>query len=436
MTIMSDGLVTRRIAFDLLHQILGQNTPMDQVFSNYKGFNKLEARDINFIRMLITTCMRRKGTMDQVIEYCQDKPKPLNPKNIYYVLYIGLCQILYMDVPDHAAVDMTVQLAINEKMERQKGFINAVLRRVLREKEEADFVNEGDNVPEWLMEAWGADYSEDLAVEIEYASLNEAAMDITVRDSEKKEFWEETLGGKLLPTGSIRLPSAGSVTELVGFKEGAWWVQDASAALPVKLLDGDLTGKKVIDLCAAPGGKTMQLAAAGAQVIAVDRSEKRLERLHENMKRLGFENKVSTVTANGAEWTPEEKADAVLLDVPCSATGTIRRHPDLMHLKTQKDVEGLGNIQRRLLTNAAQMLKAEGVLIYCTCSLQKAEGEEQIEWFLSQNPDFQREIVTPDEVGGLGMLINEAGDLRVLPHYLAEDGGMDGFFAARMRKVG
>lgn len=434
MTIMSDGLVTRRIAFDLLYQILGQNTPMDQVFSNYKGFNKLEARDINFIRMLVTTCLRRKGTMDQVIEYCQDKPKPLSPKNIYYILYIGLCQILYMDVPDHAAVDITVRLAENEKMERQKGFINAVLRRVLREKDEVDFVNEGDNIPDWLMEAWNTDYGEELAVEVEYASLNEAAMDITVRDSDKKEFWVKTLNGKLLPTGSIRLPSAGSVTELVGFKEGAWWVQDASAALPVQLL-GDLKEKTVIDLCAAPGGKTMQLAAAGAQVIAVDRSEKRLERLHENIKRLGFESAVNTVTANGAEWAPEEKVDAVLLDVPCSATGTIRRHPDLMHLKTQKDVEGLGNIQRLLLTNAAQMLKVEGVLIYCTCSLQKAEGEEQVERFLSENPDFQREIVKPDEIGGLDILINEAGDLRVLPHYLGEDGGMDGFFAARLRKV-
>lgn len=434
MPIMSDGLVTRRIAFDLLHQILGQNTPMDQVFSNYKGFNKLEARDINFIRMVVTTCMRRKGTLDQVIEYCQDKPKPLSPKNIYYVLYIGLCQILYMDVPDHAAVDITVQLAEHEKMERQKGFINAVLRRVLREKDEVDFVNEGDNVPEWLMDAWSADYDEELAVEIEYASLNEAAIDITVRDGDKKEFWAETLSGKLLPTGSIRLFASGSVTELVGFKEGAWWVQDASAALPVKLL-GDLKDKKVIDLCAAPGGKTMQLAAAGAHVTAVDRSEKRLERLHENMKRLGFENKVSTVTANGADWVPDEKVDAVLLDVPCSATGTIRRHPDLMHLKTQKDVEGLGNIQRRLLTNAAQMLKTGGVLVYCTCSLQKAEGEEQVAWFLADNPDFQREVIKLDEVGGLDLLINKEGDLRVLPHYLDEEGGMDGFFAARLRKV-
>jgi len=426
---MSDGLITREIAFDLLVQILAQKKPMDQVFSNYKGFAGLESRDVNFVRMLVATCLRRKGQLDKIILSCQDKPKPLSPKNIYYVLYIGLCQVLYMDVPDHAAVDTTVRLAEAQKMERQKGFINAVLRRVLREKDKFNF-DEINNIPDWLMEEWEEDYGEDIAERIALASLKEAPIDITIRDYEHLEKWVKTLEGALLPTKSIRLAS-GNVTELTGFKEGAWWVQDASAAIPVKLL-GDLKNKSVIDLCAAPGGKTMQLASAGANVIAVDRSDKRLQRLHDNTKRCGLESNVNVIVEDGATWQPMNPVDVVLLDVPCSATGTMRRHPDLMHLKSPKDIDGLKGIQKRLLSNAAKMVKSGGVVMYCTCSLQKEEGEEQIAWFLSENPDFTRQAITADEVGGMTEIINADGDLRVLPHYQGEQGGMDGFFASRL----
>jgi len=428
---MSDGLITRQIAFDLLHQILGQKKPMDQVFSNYKGFAGLESRDINFVRMLVATCLRRKGQLDKIVEYCQDKPKPLNPKNIYYVLYIGLCQVLYMDVPDHAAVDTTVRLAEGQKMERQKGFINAVLRRVLREKDKVNF-DEINNIPDWLINAWEQDYGEDVAERIALASLKEAPTDITIRDASQIEKWAEMLEGALLPTKSVRL-SSGGMTERTGFKEGAWWVQDASAAIPVKLL-GDLNRKTVIDLCAAPGGKTMQLASAGANVIAVDRSQKRLERLNENLKRVGLEQNVRVEVTDGSTWQPEELADIVLLDVPCSATGTMRRHPDLMHLKSPKDIDGLKDIQKRLLMNSAKMIKSGGMIIYCTCSLQKEEGEAQVEWFLNENPDFTRKAITSDEVGGMSELINTEGDLRVLPHYMEEAGCMDGFYAARLIK--
>lgn len=424
------GLISRQIACDLLNQILGQKKPMDQVFSNYKGFKGLEGRDINFVRMLVTTCLRRKGQLDKIIEYCQDKSKPLSPKNIYTVLYIGLCQILFMDVPDHAAVDTTVDLAETQNLQRQKGFINAVLRRVIREKDKIDF-DESVNIPEWLMKVWEKDYGADAAKKIAVASLSGAPTDITVRNHEAIPQWAERLEGVLLPTESIRL-SAGGVTELTGFKEGAWWVQDASAALPVKLL-GDLNGKTAIDLCAAPGGKTMQLAAAGAQVIAVDRSEKRLERLGENLKRVGLEKSVSVKVADGSTWQPDEKVDVVLLDVPCSATGTIRRHPDLMHLKTEKDIEGLKDIQRRLMMNAANMVKPDGVLLYCTCSLQKAEGEEQVAWFLEQNKGFKRMPVALEEVGGMAELVNADGALRIFPYSLAEQGGMDGFFVVRLK---
>ena len=225
------------------------------------------------------------------------------------------------------------------------------------------------------------------------------------------------------------------MTDLSGFDEGGWWVQDAAAAIPARLL-GDLTGLDAIDLCAAPGGKTAQLAAAGARVIAVDRSDKRLIRLSENMQRLGLDAQVTTVAADATEWRPEAPVDAVLLDAPCSATGTIRRHPDVARLKSEEDVEKLGRIQSRLLYRAVDMLKPGGTLVYCTCSLQVEEGENQITNLLYRRPEMQVVPVTADEVGGLAALVTAEGYVRCTPGHLAEIGGMDGFFAARLRRVG
>jgi len=211
-------------------------------------------------------------------------------------------------------------------------------------------------------------------------------------------------------------------------------VQDASAALPVHLLGNDLTGKKIIDLCAAPGGKTAQLAARGAEVTALDRSAKRLEILKENIARLQFDSAVDVVVGDGSVWQPVEPVDVVLLDAPCSATGTIRRHPDILHLKTDKDVAQLRGIQMRLLENSALMLKSGGTLIYCTCSLQKSEGEEQVDQFLTKHPEFTRAPISAAEVGNIDTLVSDQGDARVLPFHLAPHGGMDGFYVARLIK--
>ena len=266
-------------------------------------------------------------------------------------------------------------------------------------------------------------------------SLTEAKTDITLK--EHKEHWAETLDGIMLPTESLRRHGGGSVIDLEGFNDGAWWVQDASAAIPAKLF-GDINGKTVIDLCAAPGGKTSQLAAQGAQVIALDRSSKRMERLTENMARMGFKQSVEVAIGDGAIWLPPEPVDAVLLDAPCSATGTLRRHPDVMHLKSGHDVSRLGDLQTRLLDNAAKMIKPDGMIIYCTCSLQKSEGEQQVDQFLANNEGFARKPIAADEVGGLSEMITKDGDLRILPHYLAELGdlgGMDGFYVARLVKT-
>jgi 16S rRNA (cytosine967-C5)-methyltransferase len=340
-----------------------------------------------------------------------------------------------MNVPHHAAVDTTVELAKSENMSRQKGFINAVLRRMIREgkewQEKQDEVHL--NIPPWLLDHWIKDYGLKGAAEIAQASLSEAATDITVKNSQECHYWAGELEVTVLPTGSLRLASAGNITDLSGFEDGQWWVQDAAAALPAKLL-GEIKDKTVIDLCAAPGGKTAQLAAAGANVMALDRSAKRLEKLKENMTRLKLGSQVEVQAGDGAVWQPSEPADAVLLDAPCTATGTIRRHPDVMHLKGQRDIIQLCDVQARLLENAAKMVKSGGALIYCTCSLQKAEGEQQVDTFLLNHPEFTRKPITADEIGGLEEAVTDDGDLRVLPYHFAPQGGIDGFYVARLIK--
>jgi 16S rRNA (cytosine967-C5)-methyltransferase len=238
------------------------------------------------------------------------------------------------------------------------------------------------------------------------------------------------LNATVLPTGTLRLHHRGPIAGLPGFNDGAWWVQDMAAALPARLL-GDVRDRNVVDLCAAPGGKTAQLAATGAHVTAVDRVPERLRKLENNLARLRL--RAETVAADAREWRPAQPADAVIVDVPCSATGTIRRHPDVAWLKRSGDVASLVPIQERLLAAAADMVKPGGLLVYCSCSLQPEEGPGQIDAFLIREPSFRRVPVTPGEVGGLGDLITPGGDLRTLPCHLAGQGGMDGFFAARLR---
>lgn len=434
-TYSDDGLHTRYVAYKILAEVLLRKTPLDQILPRHDDFNALEPRDRSFVRMLVATALRRKGQIDDIIRRAVDKNKELHPQSLVMILYIGITQILFMNVPHHAAVDTTVELAEKEHMGRQKGFVNAILRRVTRDGQEwrqaQDIVQM--NMPDWLLQEWIADYDLRTAAEIAQASLVEASTDITLKDISEQNYWASEFAATVLPTGSLRRSVGGNITELTGFEDGAWWVQDASASLPAKLL-GDIKGKSVIDLCAAPGGKTAQLAAAGANVIAVDRSAKRLEKLKENMARLKLEDNVEVMVGDGSVWQPKEPVDFVLMDAPCTATGTIRRHPDVLHLKSVKDLTQLMGVQVRLLENVADMLKVGGTFIYCTCSLQKSEGERQISRFLKNNPNFKRAPISADEVGGLEALITEDGDVRVLPFHLAPQGGMDGFYVARMVK--
>ena len=278
-----------------------------------------------------------------------------------------------------------------------------------------------------LWQSWADAYGEEAARAIAVAHLVEAPLDLTPRAN--AEFWAGRLEGELLPTGTIRRTGGGAITELPGFAEGAWWVQDAAAALPVRLL-GDISGKRVADLCAAPGGKTLQLAAAGAHVTAVDISARRMVRVGENLARAGLSAEL--VTADASKWTPEEKFDAILIDAPCSGTGTLRRHPDIAWLKDEEDVGRLTLTEDRLLLHAVELLKPEGTLVYAVCALQADEGPARIDSLFARDKRLRRLPVQPAEMPGLEGAITPSGDVRTLPSMWPERGGLDGFYMARV----
>jgi 16S rRNA (cytosine967-C5)-methyltransferase len=423
------GLGPRRLAWMAVTETLKRRVPLDDVMEDLARAENLSSRDEALARAIAMVTFRRLGTLGHALRERLNKPP--KDERLMHLLAIGAAQILYLDVPDHAVVDSAVQLAQSDpKLHHAGGFINAVLRRVAREREA--ILAENDpflDTPTWLEERWIAQYGEPLATGIAEAHRSLASVDLTVKAD--PESWAERLGGVLLPTGSIRLKERTAIRELPGFEEGEWWVQDAAAALPARLLDPK-PGERIADLCAAPGGKTAQLAAAGAEVLAVDRSAKRLVRLEENLARLNLRAETRAIDAEKLEAGP---FDAILLDAPCSATGTIRRHPDVAWTKGEEDIRKLAGLQGRLLDKAAGLLKPGGRLVYCTCSLEAEEGERQAAEFLARHPDFTRVPVTPDEIGGFAECITPEGDLRTLPsqQVLAEHdrSGLDGFFVAR-----
>ena len=430
----------RRLALLVLDQVFQENRPLDECLERQNGLNDLDPRDRALVRQLLGTTLRRLGQIDAILAQFLQKP-PRNPDDVRLrqLLRLGAAQLLFLDIPDHAAVDTSVRLSLESGLGHTKGLVNAVLRRVATTGREMLALQDAArlNTPDWLWQSWGRFYGEDTARAIAAAHLIEPGLDITVRDVGKADDWAPLLEASLLPTGSIRRFGGGMVTELPGFAEGAWWVQDAAAALPARLL-GDVRGKLIADLCAAPGGKTAQLAAAGAHVVAVDRSEKRLVRLHANMERLGLQADIlqADLTVDDVDaLTTKGPFDAILLDAPCSATGTIRRHPDVARLKKPADLANLIAIQRRLLNSACDWVKPGGMVVYCTCSLEPAEGEQQIERLLRDRPDIRRVPITANDMPGLDGLVNTSGDLRCTPGAWPDQGGLDGFFAARLRRA-
>lgn len=433
----NEMLQARRVALGVLQQVFQNRHTLDQALDESRGFSALSQRDRAFVRMLVTTVIRRLGQIDDLIRRSLSRPdQPLNPPILEYVLRLGVAQLIFMNIPDHAAVNTSVMLVEAEGHGRVKGFVNALMRRMASEGK--NWTARQDvarlNTPEWLLKMWIEDFGLKNAIEIAMANLQEAPLDISLKRAITAGTMAESLEADVLPTGSLRLHSSRLVQELPGFDDGMWWVQDAAAAIPVKLFGERIDGQTVIDLCAAPGGKTAQMASLGANVIAVDRSAKRLQRLQENMKRLRLDERVKVDVSDAAVWKTREPVPFILLDAPCSATGTVRRNPDVIWMKSPSDIASLVELQGRLLENAVKMLAVGGTLIYCTCSLQKEEGEYQIERILEKHPELSREPVHVSELGGLSEIITPRGDVRILPFHLANLGGMDGFFASRLRK--
>jgi len=424
--------MSRTAAFDLLDAVLGHKRLLDEALDQTPRFSKLPDRDRALAALITRTVLRHRGEIDALIAAFLDKPFGKKGQGAQTVLRIGLAQLLFLDIAEHAAVDTTVDLCKGGDLAPYRKLVNAVLRRAQREGKTllAGMDAARLNTPEWLWNSWVDAYGVETARAIADQHLQEPPLDLTVKSD--PAHWAAALEGHLMPTGTVRLTRKASVTSLEGFSEGAWWVQDLAASLPARLL-GNVAGMDVIDLCAAPGGKTLELAAVGGQVIAVDRSAKRLERVKQNLQRTHLDAKV--VTADAETWRPVMLADAVLLDAPCSATGTARRHPDVLCLKTPNDLEKLANLQGRLLKAAVDMVRPGGLIVYCTCSLQPEEGERQIEALLASGAPVQLDPIKPAEAGALSHVVTEQGYLRTLPCHLADQGGMDGFFAARLRRL-
>jgi len=427
----SQAPTARNVALDLIGAVLRRKRPLDEAIEDNLAMQQLSGRDRAFARLLVATVLRRLGQIDALIADCLSTPLAPRAASVHDILRLGVAQLLFLRTPPHAAVATSVDLAHSRGFLSHKGLVNAVLRRLSIEG--AARIEDQDaprlNTPDWLWQSWSRSYGGATARAIAVSHLREAPLDLTVRDD--VEAWCDKLQGILLPTGTLRRAAGGSLVMLPGYAEGAWWVQDAAAALPARLF-GDLCGRDVVDLCAAPGGKTAQLATAGARVTAVDRSARRLERLVANLDRLAVP--IEAVAADALTWRPPRPVDAVLLDAPCSTTGAIRRHPDVPHLKQPDDVARLAVVQENLLRAAVDMLRPGGTLVYCTCSLEAEEGPEPIAALFRAGAPVARRSIDPDEIGVQPEWITAEGDLRTLPCHFHEYDGVDGFFCARLVK--
>lgn len=434
------GLAVRQTAARLLGAVIEKKTSLDGLTDNQHGhphYMALDDRDRSLVRAILGAALRNRGTIEAYITQLMDRPLPGNAVALKTLLHISAAQILYLDIPDHSAVDLAVTAANDDpRNSRYAGLVNAILRRLSREKDKLS--TDAPNAPEWFATSLAKAYGPEKAAAILAMQAVEPPVDLTVKSD--SQGWAQRLGGIVLPNGTVRLARIegtrieGALTELPGFAEGEWWVQDAAASLPARLF-GDIKGKRVADLCAAPGGKTAQLALAGADVTAIEISANRLVRLRGNLERLKLE--AHTVEANLMQYQPEEKFDAVLLDAPCSSTGTVRRHPDVPWTKSPEDVAKLASLQAEFLARTVELVKPGGIIVFSNCSLDPSEGEAVARQALD-NPLLEAYPVREEEFPGLSGLVTSEGYLRStpadFPHDDARLSGMDGFFAARFRR--
>lgn len=426
----------RKIAAQLLQKVLTKRAFFSEIKSTA---DSLEGKDLAFVNMLVLSSLRHLVFIKKVLHQYAKKRLPDKVAFAEYALLLGLTEILYMDTPDYAVINSYVEIVKKETDKYVSGFVNAVLRKVCADREELIKRDTGEFFTSEFFRILNATYGKKTVSKIQKASVLEPSLDLTVKSD--PEIWAQKLNGTLLSNGSIRISDKGRITYIEGFNEGAWWVQDVAASLPVMTL-GDIKGLRVLDMCAAPGGKTAQLANGGAVVTSLDISETRLKKLRDNLARLQLELS-ETICADGLDYLNNfrgEKFDAIILDAPCSATGTIRRHPELVHIKSLQDVEKQARLQQEFLNSAANALRRDGYLIYCVCSMSKIEGENQIRTFLEKHKHFKLIPITEADINKFNRqsfadLITEEGFIRTLPYHLQELGGMDSFFIAKLQKV-
>ena len=432
-------MVARVAAARAIMEAVREARPLDERLAADLSLRdaRLDPRDLALARSIATVALRRLGTIRKALAQKLDKGIPKRSGMLEWTLVAGAAQILFLDAPDHAAVDIAVRATRADGASAPfAGLVNAVLRGVARDRETVLSVSDplDDDTPPWLAARWRDTFGESTARAIAAAHRCEPTLDVSVKSD--PEAWAEKLGGIVLPTGSVRLDTHKPIVELDGYAEGEWWVQDAAAALPARLIEVQ-AGTRVVDLCAAPGGKSAELAAAGAKVTTVDRSAERLKVLAQNFERLRLRSEIVVADALAFE---APLFDAALIDAPCSATGTIRRHPDVAWTKRASDLAVLVKLQAKLLDKAITLTRPGGVIVYCTCSLEPEEGEAQVASVLRRNPDVRRSPIDPHEIGGLTECLTSAGELRTLPcHFWGDDprrSGLDGFFAARLVKSG
>jgi len=421
------GVEARIAAGVLLNAALEGRGGLDAALS-FREVASLPGPDRAFARAVAMAALRRLGEIDQILDRKLQKGPPLAVRTI---LRVALAQMLILETPAFAAVSTAVKLAEREvKTRPYKNLVNAVLRGI--DREGPGLTTAESNLPEWLAARWRASYGEAALVGLALAAREEPGTDLSVKPEVDPAAVAEAVEGEVLPGGSVRTGRRGDVASWPGFDDGVWWVQDAAAAVPGRLL-APKDGETVIDLCAAPGGKTLQLAASGATVVALDRSAVRLKRLEENLGRTSLTAEVVATPAE--DWEDPRTFDAVLLDAPCTATGTFRRNPEVLRATKPADVAKLADVQHRLLDVAAERVKPGGRLVYCVCSLEREEGETQIIAFLRRNPAFKTAPAVSGEVGAPVEALTPEGWLRILPSMWAERGGLDGFFIARLDRV-
>ncbi len=411
---------------EILQKILNSNIPLSFFKDTIPDIQK------SFFNMLFLTTFRQLTFIKQTVLPRFIKKKIPEKQNILnYIFYLAVTELLFLDTPDYAVINSYVDSAKKYTDKFGANFVNAVLRNVLRQKSDLLLIHNNSYFSPEFLKILKSDYTKNEILQMERFVAVEPALDITLKKSTTNPFAD----GVILPSGSIRLPARTKVSELPFYNDGIWWVQDAAAALAVHSLT-NLKDKYVLDLCAAPGGKTAQLLDKGALVTAVDISEERLETLKTNLERLNLTENLTVVCSDALEFSSSRKFDIILIDAPCSATGTFRRHPEIIHTKTYQDVLQQAKLQKDILNHAVSLLAHNGQIIYVTCSLAKSEGEKQINDFLNSHSDF---VILPLSIPGTGNMLTNEGYLRIVPQSFIVNGrpdlsGADGFFIAHLQR--